>query len=67
MIAVKKIAVIRSYERSITMKPNFSLFDLPENGLGVLFFHNQLVMKKKKKNDDKKIPRIQKFSRIQQS
>ena len=38
MIAVKKIAVIRSYERSITIKPNFSLFDLPENGLGVLFF-----------------------------
>ena len=33
---MKKIAV--SYERSATMKTNFSLFDFPENGFGVFLF-----------------------------
>ena len=37
------------------MKSNFSLFDLPENGFGVLFFHKQLVMWMK---NEKKIPGI---------
>ena len=33
------------------MKPNFSFFGIPENGLGVLFFRKQLHM-------DKEIQRI---------
>ena len=44
---MNKIAV-NSYERSITMKPNFALFDLPENDFGVLFlFTNNLLFRRK--------------------
>ena len=40
-------------ERSIAMKPNFSLFDLPENGIRVFF--PQTACCEKEKNE-KKIP-----------
>ena len=33
-----------SYELSVTMKPIFSSFGIPENGFGVLFFRKQLLM-----------------------
>ena len=38
------------YERFMTMKPNFSLFDLPKNGFGVLFSTNLLCRRQKNKN-----------------
>ena len=49
---MKKIAVIK---RSFMDDLYFSLCELPENGLGVLFFRKQLVTLKK---NEKKIPRI---------
>ena len=32
------------------MKPNFSLFDLPKNGFGILFFLKQFVEEKREEN-----------------
>ena len=46
------------------MKFSFSLFDLPDYGFVVLFFHMQLVMWKK---NEKKIPRIRQTRKCQLS
>ena len=43
---MKKLRRGVSYERFITMKPNFSSFDLLENAFGVLFSTNNLCRRK---------------------